>query len=156
MLGLPPAFNLSHDQTLQFKSFCHSTRWRNNGSITQITLNKLMSHLINRTKYFLHSLPTTKDWFGSFILPDKCPHELSEFFFKDHSSAHFVKRRLGGLFSLGEPFRSSPSEVAILRFRLSLSSVSAVTPAKSNGLTLIAKTPVVAKDNWGSLISAWR
>ena len=110
---------------------------------TQITLNKLMSHLINRTKYFLHFFMTTKSQSESFILPDKCPHELSEFFFKDHSSAHFVKRTLGDFFSLGEPFRSSPSEAAILRFQLSLSSVSAVTPAKNKGLTLIAKTPVI-------------
>ena len=124
VLGLPPAFNLSHDQTLQFKSFCHSTRWRNNGSIAQITLNKLMSHLINRTKYFLHFFMTTKSQSESFILPDKCPHELSEFFFKDHSSAHFVKRWFGDFFSLGEPFRSSPSEVAILPNNPSVSSAS--------------------------------
>ena len=53
------------------------------------------------------------------------------------------------LFSLRETFsvrKAEPlhsSEAAILRFRLSLSSVSAVTPAKNNGLTLIAKTPVI-------------
>ena len=45
VLGLPPAFNLSHDQTLQFKSFLLVSTLsikesgETSGSITQITHN---------------------------------------------------------------------------------------------------------------------
>ncbi|OOE54485.1 hypothetical protein BZG12_06795 [Salinivibrio kushneri] len=37
VLGLPPAFNLSHDQTLQFKFFCLlSYKGKTNGSINTV------------------------------------------------------------------------------------------------------------------------
>ncbi len=37
VLGLPPAFNLSHDQTLQLKFFCLlSSKGKTNGSITTV------------------------------------------------------------------------------------------------------------------------
>ena len=92
MLGLPPAFNLSHDQTLQFKSFAtplseeHRVAAHHANYIT-LYINRIDGHLLDEIGMSL--LPER-----SFISPSKRPHELPEFFVKDRSSSHLVKRIL--------------------------------------------------------------
>ena len=69
VLSLPPAFNLSHDQTLQFKS-----------------LFLLLNNEFNC--FVVHSaVPIIETSFFSLpIIPAECPHRLSKLFVKELSA----------------------------------------------------------------------
>ena len=79
VLSLPPAFNLSHDQTLQFKSLL-------------FLLNNEFNCFVVHSAVFL----IETSFFSSLpIIPAECPHRLSKLFVKELlARAEQVKRIL--------------------------------------------------------------
>ncbi|MCE6962896.1 hypothetical protein K6W81_03270, partial [Enterobacter sp. MW07] len=110
VLGLPPAFNLSHDQTLQFKFDARELNFVMNYVFTQRLGIHLLSEDIKNPCHF------------------ECPHRLSDKLLKSSAtrlSAHrcevayitlssFRVKRLFSLFSgiLQPPQRENPSDPA--------------------------------------------
>ncbi|MGU6379691.1 hypothetical protein ACV2B1_17330, partial [Salmonella enterica subsp. enterica serovar Javiana] len=73
VLGLPPAFNLSHDQTLQFKSL-----------------------MLNELNFVMNYVFTLETWYSFFrprtlrIRIFECPHRLSDKLLKSSAASLFL------------------------------------------------------------------
>ena len=79
VLGLPPAFNLSHDQTLQFNFFCRTdTNWCNL-NLAQILMNVFFKYELYESLAF--------DNFAFAKLSRKCPHALLDLAVKEPARA---------------------------------------------------------------------
>ncbi|WP_433961501.1 hypothetical protein, partial [Escherichia coli] len=75
VLGLPPAFNLSHDQTLQFKSL-----------------------MLKELNFVMNYVFTLETWYSFFRLATlririfECPHRLSDKLLKSSAASLFLSR----------------------------------------------------------------
>ncbi|OHG51333.1 hypothetical protein A7T38_22715, partial [Salmonella enterica subsp. enterica serovar Bareilly] len=79
--GLPPAFNLSHDQTLQFKSL-----------------------MLKELNFVMNYVFTLETWYSFFVLRRiririfECPHRLSDKLLKSSCDAAFSSPSRGGVY----------------------------------------------------------
>jgi hypothetical protein len=79
VLGLPPAFNLSHDQTLQFNFFCRTDTNGCNLNLAQILMNVFFKYELYESLAF--------DNFAFAKLSRKCPHALLDLAVKEPARA---------------------------------------------------------------------